>query len=69
MEQTLRMLVSIQTGMFLEPVSQIVGKDLVPTVKMDLSIEKVCLVGELNWITEIGSVSELGHARETLGRK
>ena len=35
------MLLSIQTGMFLEPLSQIVAKDLVNTEKKDVSVEKV----------------------------
>ncbi len=35
------MLVSFQTGMFLEPLSQIVGKVSVGSVKMDVPVEKV----------------------------
>lgn len=38
------MLVSIRKGVFLEPVSQIVAKETVRTVEMDVSIEKTCLI-------------------------
>lgn len=51
LEQTLRMLVSIRRGMFLEPVSQIVSKEVVRTVEMNVSVAKTRLIAEVNTIT------------------
>lgn len=69
LEQTLRMLVSIQTGMFLEPHSQIVAKEVVLAVKMDLSIEKVRSIGEADSVAEGNRISKLGDACEWLAVK
>ena len=60
MEQTLRMLVSIQTGVFLEPLSQIVAKEVVGAVKMDLSVEKVRAIGNLDLFMERVRFGETG---------
>ncbi|MBC8356651.1 MAG: hypothetical protein H8E66_32145 [Planctomycetes bacterium] len=63
------MLVSIQTGMFLEPHSQIVAKEVVLAVKMDLSIEKVRSIGEADSVAEGNRISKLGDACEWLAVK
>ena len=62
LEQTLRMLVSILMGTFLEPLSQIVAKDLINTVKMDLWVDKVRLVAGLYPVIEGNRISQDGEA-------
>jgi hypothetical protein len=42
------MLVSIQEGMFLEPHSQIVAKDLVGAVEMELSDDKMQTIADVD---------------------
>ena len=58
------MLVSIQEGMFLEPLSQIVTNEVVGTVEMDLSVEKVRPNGKAVAVTGSNRVSETGQGRE-----
>ena len=64
MEQTLRMLVSIQEGMFLEPLSQIVAKELVGTVEMGFSEEKIRRIGNNDVVMSGNCFSERGPSSE-----
>ena len=52
------MLVSIRKGVFLEPVSQIVAKEVVRTVEMDISVAKTRLIAEVNTIRAASWVAE-----------
>lgn len=54
------MLVSIRTGIFLEPVSQIVAKELVGAVEVDDSMEKTRLIAEVITIAEAKRVAQHG---------
>ena len=40
--------------MFLEPHSQIVAKEVVRAMEMDMSVEKVRLIGKANRVSEDG---------------
>ena len=60
MEQTLRMLVSIQEGVFLEPLSQIVAKDLVGAVKMDLPADKMQAIADFDRLKQGDGVKKNG---------
>jgi hypothetical protein len=54
------MIVSIRQGIFLEPVSQIVAKEVVGAVEVDDSMEKTRLIAEVitiaaaNWVAQHG---------------
>lgn len=50
--------------MFLEPHSQIVAKELVVGVEMDLAMEKLRLIGEVNMVTQGNCISENGRGGE-----
>ena len=54
------MLVSIQEGVFLEPLSQIVAKDLVSAVKMDLSADKMQAIADFDRLKQGGGVKKNG---------
>lgn len=52
--------------MFLEPHSQIVAKEVVKAVKMDLSVEKLGSIAEGKSIAQANCVGELGRACERI---
>ena len=58
------MIVSIRTGVFLEPVSQIVAKEVVGAVEMDDSMEKrrsiaeVITIAEAKWVAQTGQFGD-----------
>jgi hypothetical protein len=58
------MLTSIQTGTFLESLSQIVGKTSIGAVEMDLSIEEIRSVEEATTIMQGTRISETGDDSE-----
>jgi hypothetical protein len=52
--------------MFLEPLSQIVAKELVGAVKMDLSVEKLRSIAEGNPISQGNRVKKYGEGGERI---